>query len=294
MINCPKCNSEKLQKDGNHNGMQRYKCMSCKKRFDYGTYEGFNEYINHFSVKIKKTDRNKLTRDNYCVPTNELDYKDKKNLRIADEFYKKNKRYPLLCPPWFCNIPNEIYKDFDHYTDEYVKEHYQDCMENFDLNIIFFRNIDKEDFDKCLMDFVKRYKFNEVTDLNILKETKGIYIMVLDEYKQVYIGTAAFTANIKNRIMTHWSSKKHFGRLLNGRVENSILSIDSFGALDTTRIFYKELYSNEEIYMLEEKYINEFKSDYRLNRVAGGINSEEHSAMRNLKLMATIQTRDLK
>lgn len=294
MLKCSKCNSENIQKDGNHNGMQRYKCMSCKKRFDYGVYEGTNEYINHFNVKIKKTERNRLTRDNYCIPSNELDYKDKKNLRIADEFYKKNKRYPLLCPPWFCNIPNEIYKDFAHYTDEYVEEHYNDCMENFDLNMKFFKNIDKKDFNEYLSSFVKSHKFKDVTDLNALKDTKGLYIMVLDEYQQVYIGTAAFGTNIKKRIMNHWSTKKHFGRLLNGRVENSILSIDSFGALDTTRIFYKKLQSNEEIYLLEEKYIKDFKPEYRLNRVAGGINSEEHSAMRNLKLMSTMQTRNLK
>ena len=137
-MNCPKCSSDKVQKDGNHNGMQRYKCMNCNKRFDYGIYKGTNEYINHFNIKIKKNERNKLTRDNYCIPSNELDYKDKKNLRIADEFYKINKRYPSLCPQCFCNIPNEIYKDFDHYTDEYVESHYNECMENFDLNMNFF------------------------------------------------------------------------------------------------------------------------------------------------------------
>lgn len=252
------------------------------------------EYINHFNVKVMKNERNKLTRDNYCIPTNELDYKDKKNLKIADDFYKKNNRYPLLCPPWFCDIPNSTFKDFEHYTDDYVERHYRDCMENFDLNMEFFKNINKEEFDEYLSKFVKKNKFNEVDDLNLLKATQGIYIMVLDEYKQVYIGTAAYNANIKNRIMTHWSSKKHFRRLINGRIENSILSIDSFGALDTTRIFYKQVASNEKIYLLEEQYINEFKSEYRLNRVAGGINSEEHAVIRNLRLMGTIQTRDLK
>ena len=118
--------------------------------------------------------------------------------------------------------------------------------------------------------------------------------MVLDEYKQVYIGTASYGTNIKKRIINHWSTKKHFGRLLYGRVENSILSIDSFGALDTTRIFYKKVDSNEKIFLLEDKYIKDFKPEYRLNRVAGGINSIEYSAMRNLKLMSTMQTRNLK
>lgn len=294
MLKCSKCNSENIQKDGNHNGMQRYKCMSCKKRFDYGVYEGTNEYINHFNVKIKKTDRNKLTRENYCEPTNELDYGQKKSIRIAEEYYKINKKYPLMCPPWFCGIPNKIYKDSEHYTDEYVEQHYKDCMTNFDLNMNFFNSISKDDFETYLNKFVKRYRFKEVTDLNDLKNTKGIYIMVLDEYKQVYIGTAAYGSNIKNRIMSHWSKKKFFGKLIHGTVDNSILSIDSFGALDTTRIFYKKINSNNEIYLLEEKYIKEFKSDYRLNRVAGGINSEEYAAIRNLKLLATTQNRNLK
>ena len=101
------------------------------------------EYINHFNVKVMKNERNKLTRDNYCIPTNELDYRDKKNLKIADDFYKKNNRYPLLCPPWFCDIPNSTFKDFEHYTDDYVERHYRDCMENFDLNMDFFKNINK-------------------------------------------------------------------------------------------------------------------------------------------------------
>lgn len=30
-MNCIKCNSEHIQKDGNHNVFQRYKCLDCKK-----------------------------------------------------------------------------------------------------------------------------------------------------------------------------------------------------------------------------------------------------------------------
>lgn len=293
-MNCINCNSKHIQKDGNHNGMQRYKCMSCKKRFDYGVYEGTNEYINHFNVKIKKNERNHLTRDNYCVPSNELDYKDKKNLRTVDEFYKKNKRYPLLCPPWFCNIPNEIYKDFEHYTDEYVEEHYNDCMANFDLNMKYFRKLDHNNFNEYLMRFVKKNKFIEIDDLNFLNNKTGVYILVLDKYNQVYIGISESTGGIKKRILQHWSKKKEFGRLLNGDVNTSILSIDSFGALDTTRIFYKELKWFQNIHEYEERMVREFKKDYRLNRVSGGINKESESEIRNLKLLSSIEKRILK
>ena len=53
-MKCINCNSEHTQKDGNHNGMQRYKCMDCKKKFDFEEYKGNNSYIIHFNTKIKK------------------------------------------------------------------------------------------------------------------------------------------------------------------------------------------------------------------------------------------------
>ena len=49
--------------------------------------------------------------------------------------------------------------------------------------------------------------------------------MVLDDYKQVYIGIAN---NIKKRVMNHRSAKKEFGKLIFGSKDNSGLSIDSF------------------------------------------------------------------
>ena len=58
--------------------------------------------------------------------------------------------------------------------------------------------------------------------------------MVLDLYKQAYTGQAA---DIRMRIKRHWSGTKQFERLIFGTKESSVLSIDSFRALDTTRIF---------------------------------------------------------
>ena len=49
---CKYCGSERTTKDGNHNGMQRYRCMECKKRFDEGKYE--DNYFFHFDTKLKK------------------------------------------------------------------------------------------------------------------------------------------------------------------------------------------------------------------------------------------------
>ena len=81
-MNCIKCNSDHTRKDGNQNGLQRYVCLECKKRFTYGIYENKIEYINHFNTKIRKNEFNKLTRDNYCIPTNKISYVYRKSLKF--------------------------------------------------------------------------------------------------------------------------------------------------------------------------------------------------------------------
>lgn len=291
-MQCKNCGSDHVQKDGKHNGLQRYKCLECNKRFDGEEYQPM--FFCHFNVRIKRTDRNRITRDNYCIPTNELDYKEKKNIRIAKEIHARNQGEPTLIPEIYYNIPNRVFADEEHYTDAWVEEHYQACMENFDLNMAFFSKLNYADFDKYLMRFIKKNRFVETDDLNILDGKRGIYILVLDEYKQVYIGKSESAGGIKQRILAHWSKRKEFGHLLNGRVETSILSIDSFGALDTTRIFYKALNWYQDIDECEGKLVEEFNSDYRLNRVAGGLNAEGEPAARNLMLMGSVQERKLK
>jgi len=49
-----------------------------------------------------------------------------------------------------------------------------------------------------------------------------------------------------------------------------VLSIDSFGALDTTRIFVK---LDGPLYEIEYKMVDEFDKRYLLNRTMGGIGS---------------------
>lgn len=275
-MKCVRCGSDHTIKDGNHDGYQRYKCMDCKKRFDRGVY--LEEYFFHFNIKLHKTKYNKLTRENYCEPTNQISYKCKKNLLFAIEYLNYK-------------IPNKIYLDINTYTDYYVNEHYKNCMENYDLNIDYFNCLDYKKFDKYLSSFVRKNNFKAIDDLKTVNEVNGAYIIVLDEYKQVYIG---ISNNIKKRILTHWSTKKEFDRLLNGDVDKSVLSIDSFGALDTTRIYVKPLKSIYVMDNLEAKYVSKFKSIYTLNRVAGGLNAEESNVIRNLKLFSTIKKRKLK
>ncbi len=250
---CIYCGSDHTQKNGNHNGLQRYRCMDCNKRFDAGKYE--DNYFIHFKTRLKKNDRNK-------------DKEDQCYLKLSDEFFA----------------------DEEHYSDEWVEKHYKDCMKNFDLNMKYFESLDYNNFDKKLKLFVKKNRFIEANNLDDLV-VSGIYILVLDKYKQVYIG---MSGNIRKRILNHWSKKKDFSRLIFGKVEESILSIDSFGALDTTRIFYKKVNSCFNICSLEEeKYVKTFDNKYLLNRVGGGINAEDDEKLRNLELILSRKTREL-
>ena len=152
-----------------------------------------------------------------------------------------------------------------HYTDEWCQRHYKNCIENFEKNLDFYVNLSGEKFEKKLRAFLRRHTgFKEVTDLKEYDGERGYYLMVLDKYKQVYIGTSD---NIKERIQFHWRTKKPFDRLLFGSVEHSRISIDSFRALDTTRIY---AYKTWKTYDSEDKYINFFPDEYVCNRVAGG------------------------
>lgn len=279
-MNCINCNSKHIQKRGSSNGKQRYYCKECNSYFTYGNYEP--AYTTYFNIKIKNENKIKLTRENYCVPSNKTTISTQRYIDYLIDRYKDNKDIAIT-------IPNEVFEDKYHYTDEWVNKHYKDCMLNFDLNMKYFDSLNSLDFTKTLDSFVSKFKFTETFDLNEVDNVSGIYILVLDQYKQVYIGKSD---NIKKRIQSHWTKKKEFSRLIWGNVNTSIISIDSFGALDTTRIFLKAIDSYE-LDRAEEKYVKKFKSEYLLNRVSGGINDYD-DRIRNMELIATSRTRKLK
>lgn len=268
-LKCVSCDSTTLVKDGKHNNMQRYRCKECGKRFDYGEYKE-TRFI-HFNTYCNGTTKKKLTRENYCKPTSE----------ISD--VKKNELKRLLSTQNY-TIPNKIYLDENTYTDEYVKKQYEECMNNFDKNIRFFSNLNKKDFENSLNKFVKKNRFKEVFDLNELSRKSGLFILVLDEYKQVYIGRALI--DLKEEIKSKWSGSIDFDRLIYGDKENSRLSILSFGALDTTRIFYK--LAIKDIDKLEDEYVENFEDIYILNRIAGGKNGiRDNYARKNISVLST-------
>lgn len=200
--------------------------------------------LRHFGVNIRENeDGLKLTRENYFKKSNISSFSVKFSKDIyADETGRT-------------------------YNDEWCENQLRDCLRNYDLNIEFFSLLNHDEFETELIQFMKRnQQFKEVYDLNTYQKKSGYYIMILDEYCQVYIGT---TEDIKRRILNHWTKKNPFDRLLfpMGNVDSSIISIDSFRAFDTTRIFAFptiNTYDNENI------YINEFSPQYVCNRMAGG------------------------
>ena len=198
---------------------------------------------NHFGLKIIEGKHGlKLTRENYALASN-------KNSLV--------------------HFSQDIYADEEGrvYSDEWCEEQLENCLKNYDLNMEYFSLLSHEDFNAEINKFLDEHKcFLEIFDLNLYEYKSGYYIMVLDEYCQLYIGT---TNNIKKRIRQHWSKSKPFDRLLfpMEAVNSSIISVDSFRALDTSRIF---VYLTERTYDDEDLLINQFPAKFVCNRLAGG------------------------
>lgn len=195
------------------------------------------------------------------------------------------------------HINKELYlsakpEGINGWTEEHYKTQKLKADLNFDLNMLYFNSLDENSFNEYVKKQCQKYKFIECYDLKDLEAIIGVYMLVLDHYKQVYIGIS--DSNIKRRIINHWNGKKSLERLIFGDVCNSILSIDSFGALDTTRIFYIKTFLT---YSTEEKIVKSFNSRYLLNRTAGGIGSIDtytgDSQTASMAVVANKNNRDL-
>jgi hypothetical protein len=154
----------------------------------------------------------------------------------------------------------------DTYDENYMRNHAIDALINFDLNMEFFLTLDKNKFTSEIDTFLRiNSQFQPVLDLNQLKKTQGFYLMVLDEYCQAYIGGSK---DICRRIRKHWIDQKPFDRLIFGSVETSIISIDSFRPLDTTRLYVHII---DDSYTYEDRYIESINPIYMCNRTVGGL-----------------------
>lgn len=167
------------------------------------------------------------------------------------------------------------------YSESWCAEYREICLKNFDRNMEYFSKLDKTAFDAALSSFLSKYKrFVEVSNLNDFNGVEGFYIMVLDEYKQAYIGKSE---DIRKRIMQHWSKTKAFDRTLFPMYawEKSTFSIDFFRALDTTRIYVWKRKMSDGI---EAELIKGFPTQFCTNRIGGDVTSA-------LQAIGTLNTR---
>ena len=142
----------------------------------------------------------------------------------------------------------------------------EEAKRNYRLNMLYYESLSSDDFNFCIDSFKQQHRtFSQVEDLNDFN-FPGVYILVLDRYKQVYVGVTK--GKIKERIMQHWSKRFPLDRMLFGDLYSSRLPIDCFKAFDTTRIFAEQ---TQDLSSLEKKIVSEFPDCYLCNRTAGGL-----------------------
>lgn len=220
-----------------------------------------------------------------------------RGLKISRDTYATvNKRSSM--PRWSRDDSPEAWDRMNHFfdddehrilTDEWCEAHQADALANFDMNMAHFASLDPVEFEATLQLALDGHPdMVEVTDLTEWIGVPGVYIMVLDEYRQVYVGASSESAGIAKRIRQHWTNQKEFDRLIWGSVTTSILSIDSFRALDTTRIFAMKTteYFDEEISVLDQ-----FPPKFALNRMIGGSDAARFAGL--LGVTAVMREREI-
>jgi hypothetical protein len=184
----------------------------------------------HLGIKVRnKEDGLKLTAENY------VQAKDKDVAVLSEEFKLRLER----------------------------------VMARFDANMRYFKTLSRDKFNEELDKFIALNNFRQIKDLNYVESVAGHYVMVLDEYCQVYIGTSSYRQGIKERIPQHWRKRISLDKLEDRNFGS--LPIGSFKPLDTTRIFVwsDDEYTFSEDYALNEylegRLVAQFPIDYCLN-----------------------------
>lgn len=146
---------------------------------------------------------------------------------------------------------NEILKNYGKIDEELVEI----LCNNLKINLQYFKNLEKDEFEIELMRIVNKYHFEEIKDVSSYKDC--LYILVIDEYKQFYVGKTV--RELKKRVNDHWRAKIITERqIFDGGNEYSRIKVDNFQMFDTTRIFvcpdYKKII-NENIEFANNKKI---------------------------------------
>lgn len=258
-------------------------------RGDFLKMQKSDNFILHFGVLLHSSKiRMNLTRDNYSIIDKNNYTKRRDELLILLNWDKwKNQKEELefdefktrVCPP---GLKFEKEDGKLVLSKEYCNRYHELCLKNYDLNMKFLSNLNENDFNNTINKIIKKFKMTEINDLNNYASNFGIYMCVLDNYKQIYIGQTK--TSFKERILQHWKNKPKFDKILFGNSRKSVISYDSYGALDTTRIFTICETNQDKIDTLEKRIVDAISKDYLCNRIGGGIhlnNINDHYAAIN-------------
>lgn len=184
---------------------------------------------------------------------------------MVDYYYHFGEKFNEKITPKHMTKDNFFDRTIDKnkYLTNYAKNK---ALYNYDANIEYFKKLNKKDFNKELNNILQLYNFVQITDLSKVKGERGIYVLVLDEYRQFYIGQS--DTDIRQRILRHFKIKMPFHRVL--FIKYDTLPIDAFKPLDTTRIYVSIIHNHDKINDRESKLIQNSSSKYMLNKTIGG------------------------
>lgn len=202
----------------------------------------------------------------------------KYGLRLSRDRYAEISKKSSFEIPLSSLDAKGAYEDSERttYTEAWCEEHRRNCLENFDNNMRFFKSLNRIEFNKAVDTFLNDHsEFKRVDNLRTFSGISGCYLMVLDDYCQIYLG---ITNNIEKRVRQHWSGTKQFDRLLlpMDAVGTSKFPIDVFRAMDTTRLY---AYRTPDAIEWEDEFLSQFPPKFTLNRVQGGVIAKKNGGM---------------
>lgn len=216
--------------------------------------------------------------EHFCLKLRKRKYALKMN---REEFAPISVK-PSFGEPFSYLVEKGAYVDSSgsEYKMEWCEEYRKLCLDNYDRNMMYFDRLDEASFNEALDSFLQWHKgFSAVDDLRRYSGVSGYYMMILDEYKQAYIGKSI---DITKRIKQHWTATKPLDRtLLPMYNDNSCFSIDFFRALDTTRVYVWERGLAEGV---EKELVGDFPQMYLTNRIGGDV-------MTGIEALATMNAR---
>lgn len=160
-----------------------------------------------------------------------------------------------------------MFRDEEHrqHSDLYLLVQRDRALINLDESLKYFKTLPADEFEETVQLALRKCRaLKSVDDLHDFEDKEGLYMMVFDEYKQIYVGTAS---NLRKRIKQHWTGKKSFDRLVFGTPYDSVLPVDEFRALDTTRLFAAR---TSKAFDYEQNLVAAITSRFLLNRTSGG------------------------